>query len=230
MKRYAFLLLLLAGLLACKRKNMTLDELKSASWSELDKGINYISLKNGNPEFTDSIRFSVKGFWGSNITIPADAYNEMKPTLDTSLRRLLNNKLSESKRGYLKINLYEMTSQEFLTAMVYLRDNIDSVDLINGITKIQAIKGIIDVNYISKEMAKKKYLANGNEDWQEVLDSNPLPESIEIKFDKKIITPEDYENLRNKIKDEMLYASTINFSSDLLKKFERNYYILEYNR
>lgn len=209
---------------------MTLDELKSASWSELDKGINYISLKNGNPEFTDSIRFSVKGFWGSNITIPADAYNEMKPTLDTSLRRLLNNKLSESKRGYLKINLYEMTSQEFLTAMVYLRDNIDSVDLINGITKIQAIKGIIDVNYISKEMAKKKYLANGNEDWQEVLDSNPLPESIEIKFDKKIITPEDYENLRNKIKDEMLYASTINFSSDLLKKFERNYYILEYNR
>lgn len=155
MKRYAFLLLFLVELLACKRKNMTLEELKEATWSKLDNGVEYINLKKGKADPSDSIRFSVKGFWGSNIAVPADVYNEMQPTLDTSLGEILNNKLSESKRGYLKINLYEMTSPEFLTATASLYDNDDSIELNKGITKIREIKGVVDATYISKDMAKK---------------------------------------------------------------------------
>jgi len=231
MKSYLLISLLLIELIGCKGKDMTLEELKKASWSKLDKGVEYISLKNGKPKFTDSIHFSVKGFWGSNITIPGDVYNEFRPTLDTTLGRILTIDLPNSKHGYLKINLYQMTSPDYLNAAVFLRDDIDSIELNNGINKIRAIKGITDVSYISKDMAKKKYLDDGNSNWEEVLDSNPLPASIEIKLDKKIITPEDYESFKNKITSHMLlYVSDITITSDLLKKFENNYYILEYNR
>lgn len=209
---------------------MTLEELKKVSWSKLDKGIEYISLNNDNPKSPDSIHFSVKGFWGSNITIPADVFNEFQPTLDSILRPILNNKLSKSKHGYLKINFYEMLKPEISSAFVYFRDNDDSTELNKNLKMIRTIKGVVDVNYISKEMAKEKYLADGNENWDKVLDSNPLPASIEIKFDNKIILPEDYKNIRNKIKDEMLYTVEITFPSDSFEKLKDNHYILEYFR
>ena len=210
---------------------MTLEELKKASWSKLDKGIEYISLQNNKSASPDSIHFTAKGFLGTNITISLNALNEVQPILDTILSRLIIDHLSQSEHGYLKIDFYKMMSPDFLTAMVYLRDNIDSTELNNGIIKLREIKGIVDVDYVSKDMAAEKYLDGGNEDWKKALDSNPLPASIEIKFDKKIITPEDYESFRNKITDQMiLYISEVAISSDLLKKFEGNYYILQYNR
>jgi len=209
---------------------MTLEELKKASWSTLDKGVEYISLKKGKGDLSDSIRITVKGFWGTNITVPADIYNDMQPGLEKILRPMLGSSLKDSRHGYLKVNIFEMTSPEYLTGYVYLRDNDDSAELANGIKMIKTIKGITEVNYITKDMAKKKYLDDGNEDWEKVLDSNPLPTSIEMKFDRKVITTDDYERISNKIKDHMLYVSNIYFPADPYKKFEGNYYILEYNR
>lgn len=229
-KNLAQVLLLFTLLIACNTKSLTLDELKKASWLKLQKGVEYISLKNGGSNYSDSIHFSVKGFWGSNITIPGDAYNEIQPTLDTMMGQIVNNKLPQSEHGFLKINLYEMTNPEFLSARIYLSNSYDSLELSEDMQMLRSIKGIVDVKYISKEMAKIEYLDNGNEDWQEILDSNPLPASIEIKLDKKIITPANYESLKNEVKDKMLYVIDIYFPSDLLKKFERNYYILEYRR
>jgi hypothetical protein len=230
MKRCLFFLLPLLVLFACKEKEMTLGELKDASWSKLDKGVEYISLKKAKADPSDSIRITVKGFWGTNITVSADIYNDMQPELEKILRPMLGSSLKDSKHGYLKVNIFEMTSPEYPTGYIYLRHNDDSAELAKGIQMIGAIKGIKEVNYISKDMAKKKYLDDGNEDWKKVLDSNPLPASIEMKFDKKVITTDDYERIRSLIKDQMLYVGDISFPSDPFKKFEGNYYILEYNR
>ena len=123
-----------------------------------------------------------------------------------------------------------MIKPETSSAFVYFRDNDDSAELNKNLKMIRTIKGVVDVNYVSKEMAKEKYLADGNENWDKVLHSNPLPASIEINFDNKIIPPEDYENIRNKIKDEMPYTVEITFPSDSFKKLKDNHYILEYFR
>lgn len=229
-KNLESILLSLAFLVGCSTRSLTLDELKKASWLKLQKGVEYISLKDGKSNHSDSVRFSVKGFWGTNVTVPGDAYNEIQPTLDTIMGQIVNNKLPQSEHGFLKINLYEMTSSEFLSARIYLSANYDSLAINKDMQMLRSIRGIVDVKYISKDMAKTEYLANGNEDWQEVLDSNPLPESIEIKLDKKLVSPAEYESLKNEIKGRMLYVNDIYFPSDLLKKFERNYYILEYRR
>lgn len=230
MKLWLFIAFFSAGLIACKEKEMTLEELKKTSWSKLDRGVEFISLKNGKIYPSDSMRITIKGFWGTNITVSADMYNDMQPELESLLRPILDSSLKGSKRGYIKVNIFEMTSPEHLTGFVYLRDNDDSAELPKGIEMIKAIKGIAEVNYISKEMAMKKYLDDGNPEMKMVMESNPLPASIEMKFDRKIITPGDYETISNKIKDQMLYVSDIHFPTDLFKKFEGNYYILEYNR
>lgn len=231
MKSAIICLVIFAGLVACNTKSMTLEELKTASWHELDNGIEYISLKNNTAESSDSIHYAVKGFLGSNITISANALNELQPTLDTLLSKIINDHLPESKHGYLKIDFYKMFSPEFLTATAYLRGDIDSADLSIGIIKLKEIKGVEKVTYVSKDMAKKKYLDAGNEDWEKVLESNPLPASIEIEFDKKIIAQEHYESFKTKITDQMLlYISDVSIPPDPLKKFENNYYILEYDR
>jgi cell division transport system permease protein len=37
-----------------------------------------------------------------------------------------------------------------------------------------------DVQYITKEMAREKFIGDGNEDWDKVLDYNPLPASVDF--------------------------------------------------
>jgi cell division transport system permease protein len=37
-----------------------------------------------------------------------------------------------------------------------------------------------DVQYITKEMAREKFIGDNNEDWNKVLDYNPLPASIDF--------------------------------------------------
>jgi cell division transport system permease protein len=37
-----------------------------------------------------------------------------------------------------------------------------------------------DVQYITKEMAREKFIGDGNEDWNKVLDFNPLPASVDF--------------------------------------------------
>lgn len=231
MKIWFLLILIIVELPGCKTKDMTLEELKKASWSMLDNGVEYINLEDKKGSSFDSIHFNVKGFWGTNITVPVDIYNDMHPEIEKILRPILLSELPESKRGYLKVNIFEMTSPEFLTAFAYLRNDIDSSELSKGLQAISSIEGVTEVSYVSKEMAAKKYLADGNTDWKKVLDSNPLPASIEIKFNRKLIKPHDYEKFKTKIEAQMLLNITdISFPKDLYRKFEGNYYILEYNR
>jgi cell division protein FtsX len=58
---------------------------------------------------------------------------------------------------------------------------------------LKNIPGIKEVSFISKEAAKQKYM---DEDWDKVLDSNPLPNSIEVKLDAREWTGESLNKLK----------------------------------
>jgi hypothetical protein len=209
---------------------MSLDELKNARWSALETGVEHISLRDGKAKAGDSIHFTSKGFLGSNITMPEDVYNEVHPILTQNLIPILRNKLPKSAHGYLKINLYQLINGDTLTAVVYLADDIDSKEVNNYIKTFLSTNGVFNARYISKETAKTKYLENGNDDWTGILETNPLPASIEIKIDEKIISRDKFETFRSSITGGMLWVREVILVNSLFQTSRDNYYIIEYSR
>jgi cell division transport system permease protein len=72
--------------------------------------------------------------------------------------------------------------RENVEVQVYVRENItpkDSAALVQYVTSQPYVKSY---EYLTKDLAKKRYLADGNKDWGAVLDKNPLPASINFKI------------------------------------------------
>src|SRR5687768_9225536 len=82
--------------------------------------------------------------------------------------------------GWLVINANKLGQyfRESVEVRAYLRGNVSSQDSINLMQYISSKPYVKELNFIDKEMAKKQYLDEGNDDWTGVLDENPLPNSI----------------------------------------------------
>jgi cell division transport system permease protein len=79
------------------------------------------------------------------------------------------NKLSE----YFKENI-EMN--------VFIRENVSPKDSASLVEYIAAQPYVKTYNYITKDLAKERYLKDGDKDWGALLDKNPLPASINFKI------------------------------------------------
>ena len=62
----------------------------------------------------------------------------------------------------------------------YLRDNATQKDIDSLKSYVASKPYAVNVEYVTKESAREKFLKDGNEDWNKVLDYNPLPASIEF--------------------------------------------------
>ena len=51
---------------------------------------------------------------------------------------------------------------------------------------ISAKPYVRSIEFVTKEAAKAKYMGDGNENWDKVLDANPLPNSINFKVKQAI--------------------------------------------
>ncbi len=70
---------------------------------------------------------------------------------------------------------------------VYLRENAPQEDIDSLVSYIKSKPYASTVEHITKEMAKDKFLKDGNEDWNKVLDYNPLPASIDFKLKSEFV-------------------------------------------
>ncbi len=85
--------------------------------------------------------------------------------------------------GWLVINANKLGQyfKENVEVRVYVRENVsakDSSDLVQFINSRPYVK---TSEYMTKDLAKKKYLEDGNSDWVGVLQNNPLPASVNFK-------------------------------------------------
>ncbi len=85
--------------------------------------------------------------------------------------------------GWLVINANKLGQyfKENVEVRVYVRENVspkDSSDLVQFINSRPYVK---TSEYLTKDLAKKKYLEDGNSDWVGVLQNNPLPASVNFK-------------------------------------------------
>jgi Cell division protein len=114
--------------------------------------------------------------------------------------------------GWLVINTRTLGEhfKEEVEVNVYLREPLaksDSADLVNYIAAQPYIKEYV---FTTKEMAKARYLADGNESWEGILTENPLPQSIDFKVKSEYLHPDTLLNIKQDL-EKQTYVTEVKY-------------------
>jgi len=83
---------------------------------------------------------------------------------------------------------------------VYLEDSLNQADIQTIESSITQIGAVQSVNFISKDDAVKKFLAETGEDFRKVIDQNPLPNSLVVKFQPQSLDEINIEQFTDQFK------------------------------
>jgi cell division transport system permease protein len=94
----------------------------------------------------------------------------------------------------------------------------DSAALMQYISAKPYIKSI---DFVTKEEARKIYLGDGNEDWNNVLDYNPLPNAIYFKLKKDFLTTDTLNSIKKDL-EQQTYVSEVQYQQALVDNLNKN--------
>src|SRR5690242_16568640 len=105
---------------------------------------------------------------------------------------------------FLNTKRYTDALKEDIKVQVFLRKNIspDGIDSIK--TYIGSQPYTKSLEYIDKETAKKQWLSDGESDFKELLDENPLPASIEFFIKSNYVQKDTMVNIKSDIESHSL--------------------------
>ena len=104
---------------------------------------------------------------------------------------------------------------------VYLREPLNPADSTALVEYIASRPYIKEYTFTTKEMAKKKYMADGNEDWGDVLTENPLPNSIDFKLKPEYVNPQAMHEIQVDL-EKQTYVTDVQYQQELVSKLNTN--------
>ena len=101
--------------------------------------------------------------------------------------------------GWIIINANKLGQyfKENIAMNVYIRENVSPRDSAALVQYIIAKPYVKDYQYVTKDLAKQKYLQDGNKDWGALLDRNPLPASIDFRINKEYASIDSLSKIKN---------------------------------
>ena len=102
--------------------------------------------------------------------------------------------------GWIIINANKLGQyfKENIAMNVYIRENVSPRDSACPGSSISSTKPYVkDYEYVTKDLAKQKYLQDGNKDWGALLDRNPLPASIDFRITKEYASIDSLSKIKN---------------------------------
>jgi len=125
--------------------------------------------------------------------------------------------------GWLIINAGKLGEhfKENVEVNVYLRENLnpkDSAALVQYISSKPYVKSYV---YTTKEMARKKFISDGNESWEDFLDFNPLPNSIDFKLKKEYFNVDTLANIKKDL-ELQTYVTEVKYQKELVLTLSKN--------
>src|ERR1700694_3457545 len=86
--------------------------------------------------------------------------------------------------GWIVINANKLGKnfRENIEVNVWVRENVSAKDSAALVEYISAQPYVKSYEYVTKDIAKQKYMEDGNKDWETMLDKNPLPASVNFKI------------------------------------------------
>ncbi|HRO70290.1 MAG TPA: permease-like cell division protein FtsX [Chitinophagaceae bacterium] len=125
--------------------------------------------------------------------------------------------------GWLVINANKLGNyfKENVEVGAYLRGDLNPKDSADLMEYISAKPYVRTIEFITKEAAKKKYLGDGNENWDKVLDANPLPNSINFKVKQQYMNSDSLAAIQADLKQQT-YVSDVEYPKALVEGLNRN--------
>ncbi len=104
--------------------------------------------------------------------------------------------------GWIVINANKLGQnfKENVEVQVYVRDQVTAKDSAILVQYIAGQPYTKSYEYLTKELARKRFISDGNNDWGTVLDKNPLPASVDFKIRSEYANPDSL----NKIKADLV--------------------------
>lgn len=129
--------------------------------------------------------------------------------------------------GWLVINANKLGQyfKENIEVRAYLRGDLNPKDSVALMQYISAKPYISKIEFITKEIARKKYLADQNEDWDKVLDANPLPNSINFGLKKEYVNTDSLTAIKADL-EQQTYISDVQYPKELVDRLNKNIRIL----
>ena len=125
--------------------------------------------------------------------------------------------------GWIVINANKLGDyfKENVEVRVYLRENISSKDSASLVDYISTKPYVKEFTYVTKELAKEKFMADGNEDWKNVLDANPLQASIDFKLKNQYVHGDTLNNIKTDL-EQNIAVSDVQYPKSLVDNLNRN--------
>jgi cell division transport system permease protein len=119
--------------------------------------------------------------------------------------------------GWIVINANKLGEyfQENVEVRVYVRENVSAKDSASLVEYISSRPYTKSYEYVTKDNAKKKYLADGNKDWGAVLDKNPLPASVNFKIRSAYATTDSLTKIQS-ILAQNIAVSDVQYNQSLV--------------
>jgi cell division transport system permease protein len=100
--------------------------------------------------------------------------------------------------GWLVINANKLGQyfKENVEVRVYVRENVSAKDSTTLVEYVSTRPYVKSSEYVTKAVARQKYLEDGNKDWVGVLQNNPLPASINFKIKSEYAVTDSLQKIQ----------------------------------
>ncbi len=125
--------------------------------------------------------------------------------------------------GWIVINANKLGQyfKENVEVRVYLRENIiakDSIALVQYIADKPYVK---EYEYVTKDQARSKFISDGNDDWKNILDANPLPASIDFTLRNQYVHSDSLRAIAADL-EQNIAVNDVQYPSALVDNLNQN--------
>jgi cell division transport system permease protein len=125
--------------------------------------------------------------------------------------------------GWLVINADKLGQhfKENIEVSADIRENLNPKDSIALVQYIASKPYVKEYRYITKEMARKIFIGDGNKSWDNILDYNPLPNSINFKLKKDYVNNDSLSAIKADL-EKQTYVTGVSYQQALVDALNKN--------
>lgn len=112
----------------------------------------------------------------------------------------------------------EQVFRESATMNIYIHQTTSDTDKDSLLRFVQAHPYVKNFRYIDKDEAKKEWMKQGNEDFNEFIDNMMLPRSVDVNFKSEFADSLHMAGFENELRNYS-YVSEVKFPKEVVAKF-----------
>ena len=122
--------------------------------------------------------------------------------------------------GWVLLNASHYIDQlkEEVQVHVYLRNDVPQADIDSLHNFIAGQPYAKSLEYVDKETAKKRWLEQGEADFEELLEENPLPASIDFYTRSNYVHKDSLVKIKNDLEARSMIVQSVNYPASLVEK------------